>query len=142
MASPVRPLPDSHTAAAIVCYGLLGLFGLLEQRVRVRSWLNREGERRDAGSLVVIIVCLGVALARAFVTASDATGAAITVARWPVFGCGIALMAAGIVVRQWAVALLGSSFTIDVRVRAGQQVIDRGPTASCGTPPTPGCCSR
>jgi len=36
-------------------------------------------------------------------------------------------MVAGIVLRQWSVALLGKSFTVDVRVHEGQQVIDRGP---------------
>jgi protein-S-isoprenylcysteine O-methyltransferase Ste14 len=36
-------------------------------------------------------------------------------------------MAAGIVLRQWAVALLGRYFTTDVRVHPGQAVIDTGP---------------
>jgi protein-S-isoprenylcysteine O-methyltransferase Ste14 len=47
--------------------------------------------------------------------------------RWPLFAAGLALMLAGIVVRQWAVAMLGRSFTVVVRVREGQEVIDTGP---------------
>jgi protein-S-isoprenylcysteine O-methyltransferase Ste14 len=123
----VTPLPDSDTAAAIVFYGLVAVFVLLEQRVRLRSFLDRTGERRDSGSLQLVILCVVVGLVSAFALASHAQGAAITVVRWPLFICGVALMAAGIVVRQWSVALLGSSFTVDVRVHQGQQVIDHGP---------------
>jgi protein-S-isoprenylcysteine O-methyltransferase Ste14 len=123
----MRPLPDSDTAAAIVFYGLVAVFVLLEQRVRLRSFLDRTGERRDSGSLQLVILCVVVGLVGAFALAFHAQGAAITVARWPLFICGVALMAAGIVVRQWSVALLGSSFTVDVRVHEGQQVIDHGP---------------
>jgi protein-S-isoprenylcysteine O-methyltransferase Ste14 len=123
----VRPVPESHTVAAVVFYGLLALFVVLEQVIRLRSFLDRTGERRDSGSLQLVILCVAVGLVGAFALASEAQGAAITVARWPLFVCGVALMAAGIVVRQWSIALLGSSFTVDVRVREGQQVIDRGP---------------
>jgi protein-S-isoprenylcysteine O-methyltransferase Ste14 len=123
----VRPLADSHTGAAVVFYVLLGLFVLLEQRVRVRSILNRDGERRDAGSFFVVVAFIGVGVGGAFALGSDVTGAAIPVGRWPLFGCGLALMVAGIVLRQWSVALLGKSFTVDVRVQEGQQVIDHGP---------------
>jgi protein-S-isoprenylcysteine O-methyltransferase Ste14 len=100
---------------------------VLEQRIRLRSFLDRTGERRDRGSLQLVILCVAVGFIGAFLLASDAQGAAITVARWPLFGCGVALMAAGIVLRQWSIALLGSSFTVDVRVHEGQQVIDHGP---------------
>jgi len=123
----MRPLPNSHTAAAVAFYGLIGLFALLEQRIRVRSLLDRSGERRDAGSFYVILALLGGGLGGAFVLAADARGAAITVARWWWFGGGLALMLAGIVVRQWAVQMLGASFTVDVRVREDQRVIDSGP---------------
>ena len=123
----MTPLAGSHTGAAVVFYGLLAVFVILEQRIRLRSILNREGERRDAGSFYVIIVFIAVGVGGAFALGSDVTGAAITVARWPLFGCGLALMVAGIVLRQWSVALLGKSFTVDVRVHEGQQVIDRGP---------------
>ena len=40
---------------------------------------------------------------------------------------GVGLMAAGVVLRQWAVGLLGEDFTVDVRVHPGQRVIDTGP---------------
>jgi protein-S-isoprenylcysteine O-methyltransferase Ste14 len=54
-------------------------------------------------------------------------GAAIADGRWLFFVVGMVLMCVGIAVRQWAVALLGELFTIDVRVHPGQSVVDRGP---------------
>jgi protein-S-isoprenylcysteine O-methyltransferase Ste14 len=36
-------------------------------------------------------------------------------------------MAAGVVLRQWSVALLGRFFTTDVRLHEGQTVVDTGP---------------
>jgi protein-S-isoprenylcysteine O-methyltransferase Ste14 len=123
----VRPLYSSHTGVAIAFYALLGVFLLLEQRTRVRSLLNRSGARRDQGSLHLLIVCIGAGVAGAFVLAFDVGGASLGSARWPLLGCGLVLMAAGIVLRQWAIALLGRFFTVDVRVQEGQQVIDTGP---------------
>ena len=40
---------------------------------------------------------------------------------------GLVLMAAGLVVREWAILTLGRFFTVDVRVHAGQTVVERGP---------------
>jgi protein-S-isoprenylcysteine O-methyltransferase Ste14 len=62
-----------------------------------------------------------------FLAASKLESLAIRFARWPLFALGALLMAAGIAVRQWAIAVLGESFTVDVRVRPGQDVVDRGP---------------
>ena len=59
--------------------------------------------------------------------AGDLTAAAIRFWRWPVFVVGLVLMWSGIVVRQWAIALLGRFFTVDVRVQSGQTVVDGGP---------------
>jgi len=53
--------------------------------------------------------------------------AAIADGRWVLFVVGMVLMCAGIAIRQWAVALLGELFTIDVRVHPGQSVVERGP---------------
>jgi protein-S-isoprenylcysteine O-methyltransferase Ste14 len=55
------------------------------------------------------------------------SGGAIDAFRWPLFVVGLVLMAAGIVVRQWAIVTLGRFFTVDVRVHAGQRVVERGP---------------
>jgi protein-S-isoprenylcysteine O-methyltransferase Ste14 len=123
----VRPLPYSDTGARIAFYAILAIFLLLEQRTRVLSWTRRDGERRDRGTLVVVVVSIAVGLAGAGVVAGDVTSAELSGARWPLFAAGLAVMLAGIVLRQWSIAMLGRSFTVVVRVREGQQVIDTGP---------------
>jgi protein-S-isoprenylcysteine O-methyltransferase Ste14 len=123
----VRPLPFSATGPRIAFYAVLITWVLLEQRTRVHSWRHREGERRDGGSLLVIAATVGVGIVGAILVANRVTGAELSGARWPLFVAGLALMLAGIVLRQWAVAMLGDSFTVVVRVRQGQEVIDTGP---------------
>jgi protein-S-isoprenylcysteine O-methyltransferase Ste14 len=124
----MRPLVYSDTGAELAFYVVVGVFVVLEQATRVRSVLNRDGDRRDQGSFYVLVVFIGVGLAGAFVIASLAPGAAVTGTwRWVTFIAGMVLMVAGIVLRQWSVALLGRSFTVDVRVQAGQTVVDTGP---------------
>jgi protein-S-isoprenylcysteine O-methyltransferase Ste14 len=122
----VTPLADAGTSARVAFYGTLGIFVLLEQRTRFRSMRNRQGERSDRGSLFVVVACIGGAVAGAFAIASDAPGAAIGL-RAPVLVAGIALIWAGILLRQWSIVVLGRFFTIDVRVEHGQPVVDRGP---------------
>jgi protein-S-isoprenylcysteine O-methyltransferase Ste14 len=123
----VTPLPYTDTEARIAFSVTVGAFVLLEQRTRFRSLLNREGLRADRRSLVAVVVSVAVGVAGAFVLASDVSGAAIPVGRWPVFVLGLILMWAGIAVRQWAVTLLGRFFTVDVRIQTDQVVVDRGP---------------
>ena len=62
-----------------------------------------------------------------FLIATDVRSAAIDTPRWPLFVAGMAVMVAGIVIRQWSVAMLGGYFTTDVRVHPGQAVVDSGP---------------
>jgi len=106
---------------------VLGAFVVLEQRTRLRSWLNRRGARDDHGSLLVVIVSVLAGVLGGFALAGLVHGAAIPAARWPIFVVGVALMCAGIAIRQWAIALLGEFFTIDIRVHPDQIVVDRGP---------------
>jgi len=104
----------------------VGVWVLSEWGIRLRSHLHREGARRDHGSLLVVLVSIvggvvgALALARAF------HGAAIPEALW-LLVAGLVLMGAGIAFRQWAVAVLGRFFTVDVRVQPGQTVVERGP---------------
>ena len=93
----------------------------------MRSHLNRGGSRLDRRSRLVVIGCVYAGVAGAVLLARHADGAAIGGARWPLFVAGLLLMGAGIVVRQWSVALLGRYFTTDVRVHSGQTVVERGP---------------
>jgi protein-S-isoprenylcysteine O-methyltransferase Ste14 len=123
----VAPLPYTNSGAAVAFYVVLGMFGLLELRVRLRSLLNRQGSRSDRGSFALLYISITTAMAAAFVLAGSVHGAAIRFARWPFFVAGVVLMAAGIAFRQWAVAVLGRFFTTDVRVHRDQRVVETGP---------------
>ena len=123
----MQPLLYDHPGARIAFYVVLGAFVVLEQRIRLRSWREREGERADRGTFFVLVACIGAGVGGAFVLAGVVTGAAIAGARGPVFVAGVVVMAGGIVLRQWAVALLGRYFTVDVRVHAGQRIVEEGP---------------
>jgi protein-S-isoprenylcysteine O-methyltransferase Ste14 len=91
------------------------------------SLLNRAGDRLDRGSMLIVVASLGAGLAGGFVLARRLHASAITDARWPLFVAGLVLMILGLALRQWAVALLGPYFTVDVRVQPGQTVVERGP---------------
>jgi protein-S-isoprenylcysteine O-methyltransferase Ste14 len=79
--------------------------------------------RRDRGSTALIIltvwISLGIALAFGY-------GGVGRLPDW-VFYLGIFLMLLGIVVRQWAIAVLGRFFSLNVRVVDDHLVVDKGP---------------
>jgi protein-S-isoprenylcysteine O-methyltransferase Ste14 len=123
----MAPFPFSQTGARIALYVVLGTWVVSEWRVRLRSALNRRGTRLDQGSMLVVVAAVAGSVAGAFVLARNLHVAAIADWRWGFLVGGLALMCAGIALRQWAVVLLGQFFTVDVRVQPGQTVVDRGP---------------
>jgi protein-S-isoprenylcysteine O-methyltransferase Ste14 len=123
----MAPFPFSQTGARIALYVVLGTWVVSEWRVRLRSALNRRGTRLDQGSMLVVVATVAGSVAGAFVLARNLHVAAIADWRWGFLVGGLALMCAGIALRQWAVVLLGQFFTVDVRVQPGQTVVDRGP---------------
>lgn len=123
----MRPLPYTNTGAAVAFYTVLVIFVLCEWRISVKSGRNRFGARSDRGTLLLVVLTVYAGIAGGFAFAANAHSAAIGEARWPAFVLGVALMAAGVVLRQWSVALLGPFFTTDVRLHEGQTVIDTGP---------------
>ncbi|MDA0163052.1 isoprenylcysteine carboxylmethyltransferase family protein [Solirubrobacter ginsenosidimutans] len=123
----MAPLPYTDPGAKIAFFAVLGVFVVLEQRIRLKSRFNRHGTREDRGSLLVVVVAVAAGVAGGCVVAGAVPSAAIAVARWPIFVLGVLLMCAGIALRQWAVALLGEFFTVDIRVHPEQVVVERGP---------------
>src|SRR5205823_8572893 len=105
---------------------VFGTFVLLEWRIALQSRLSARGSDSDRGSVLVVWASVAGGLTGGFVLAANVQAAAIHTGRWPIFVVGIALMVIGVVVRQWAIAVLGRFFTIDVRVHAGQKVVDTG----------------
>lgn len=104
---------------------MLGIFALLELRIRVRSRLDRRGAHADRGNYGLVYIAIVAAIAGAFALVGWPAGA--IAARRPLFGIGMTLIVAGVALRQWSIALLGRFFTVDVRVHPGQTVVDRGP---------------
>jgi protein-S-isoprenylcysteine O-methyltransferase Ste14 len=123
----MRPLSYTDEGAKIAFYVVLGLFGASEWSIRIRSHLNRGGAPQDRGSFYLIIATAGLGIVGAFALAFSVTWAGITVAPWPVFVSGLALIVFGIAIRQWAVFVLGKFFTVQVRVQPDQRVVESGP---------------
>ena len=123
----MAPLPYSRPGAQIAFDAVLVVWVLLEWRIGLRSHFNRQGARADRRTLLVVLGCVYAGVGGAFALAGTVHPAAIVDGRWAFFVVGLALMILGIVVRQWAVAVLGGFFTIDVRVHPGQTVVARGP---------------
>lgn len=88
---------------------------------------ERGAVRRDRGSHRFLIAAITIGIAGAFVAATRAPWAAITIHRDTVFWVGIASMLAGVAFRWYAIRSLGRYFTRDVATRPGQQVIESGP---------------
>jgi protein-S-isoprenylcysteine O-methyltransferase Ste14 len=89
-------------------------------------YLRRQGskiERRDRGSRLLIVGCIFLSIAIAF------TFAASGIALLPGFlsYAGTTLMLAGIVLRQWSMAVLGRFFTLAIGIQKGQKVVNSGP---------------
>lgn len=88
--------------------------------------LRRRGSvvvKRDRGSAALIIVSVFVSLSVAFNFGRAGFG---PLPDW-VFYPGIFLMVLGVVVRQWAIAVLGRFFSLTVRVAEDHRVVDKGP---------------
>jgi protein-S-isoprenylcysteine O-methyltransferase Ste14 len=118
--------PYEQSGANMAFWTLFGLFAVGEYAMRFRSRFNRGGKRAERWSLLVVVAAVvggilgGLQLAHWH-------AASIGAARWPLFVVGLALMATGVLVRQWAIFVLGRFFTVDVRVHPNQTVVDRGP---------------
>ncbi len=77
----------------------------------------------DRSSRLLISLSMFLSLAIAFLFAASGIASLPSGA----FYLGIGLMIAGILLRQWAIAVLGRYFSRSVGVQEGQAVVDRGP---------------
>jgi protein-S-isoprenylcysteine O-methyltransferase Ste14 len=122
--------PYDQPGPNIAFWVLFGLFALGEYVMQARSLCNwmrkRSGTRVERWSLLVALAGVIGGLVGGVRLASWQPGR-ITVGVWPIFVVGLVLAAAGVLIRQWAIFVLGRFFTPDVRVQPGQTVIDRGP---------------
>jgi len=88
--------------------------------IRARGSIRK---KRDRGSSFVVRICITFSMVIAFYFAF--LGLAL-LPDWA-FYVGIVLIFSGIVVRQWAIAVLGRFFSLVVRVQRDQRVVDNGP---------------
>jgi len=85
---------------------------------------------RDRGTRRFLVLAWLAAVAIAVLTAAAGRGGrggpVAAIGGWAL-PTGLIVMWAGVVIRVWAVVVLGSAFRTTVEVDAGQQVVDRGP---------------
>jgi protein-S-isoprenylcysteine O-methyltransferase Ste14 len=99
-------------------------WAVLELGLRVHERLQgRGGAARDRATRALIAVTLGIAVAVAAVTA---TQAAPQIAG-PYRATGLIVMWLGLGIRVWAIATLGRAFRTTVEVDPGQAVVSSGP---------------
>src|SRR5712692_5130664 len=79
--------------------------------------------RRDRGSGALIFLSIFVSIAVAF---SFGYSGLAGLPDWT-FYLGIFLILLGVLVRQWAIAVLGRFFSLTVRIAEGHRVVDKGP---------------
>src|SRR5512133_55298 len=94
--------------------------------MRFRSRFNRGGQQGERWSLLIVVAAAAGGVLGGLQLAHW-HAASVGAARWPLFVVGLALMATGVLVRQWAIFVLGRFFTVYVRVHPNQTVVDRGP---------------
>jgi protein-S-isoprenylcysteine O-methyltransferase Ste14 len=97
------------------------LFGaVLIPRLRRRG-ATRVRRDRGSGALVIFTVFLSISIALAF-----GYGGIGMLPDW-VFYLGIFLMLLGVLVRQWAIAILGRFFSLTVQIAEDHKVVEKGP---------------
>ncbi len=121
------PLPFDVPAAKILFNVLVAVFAASEVAIRAFSLRNRDTRTRELTSLVVVASGFVVGIVGAVAVSVRVTSAAIPFGRTALFVVGCAAMIFGIAFRGWSVIVLGRYFTVDVRVREHQEVVDRGP---------------
>ena len=106
----MKPLPFTDLGADVAFYLVFVLFVAMELVVRLRSLVERGGLEEGRASFALLYLAVATGIVGPFVIAANLRGAAIAFARWPVFVLGVAVMAVGLVIRAWAIVLLGRFF--------------------------------
>jgi protein-S-isoprenylcysteine O-methyltransferase Ste14 len=92
-------------------------------------WLKRSGKAAadaDRGSLALIWVVISAAMAAAFILANAFRQFALEpAALWR--SAGLALFAAGILLRWYAIVTLGRFFTVNVAIASDHRIVEAGP---------------
>jgi protein-S-isoprenylcysteine O-methyltransferase Ste14 len=103
---------------AIVCILWVGS----ELAVMVLKHARGNASRRDRGSLRVLWAGISIAT----VAGSMVSGYRPTAIPYNTFWIGLGLIVLGVIIRATAIATLWRYFTVDVSIREGHQLVDRG----------------
>lgn len=103
----------------------------LEVGLRVRDRITRRGSTSRDGTtrrtiMLMIVPAILAATAVSYLVPAHSPLLLPGARPWPV-AAGLAIMWLGLVVRTWAIAVLGRSFRTTVEIDAGQPVVERGP---------------
>lgn len=85
------------------------------------------GESRDAGTLRLLHLAIGLGFVIGMALGLAGIGRWPAAAATPLHWLGLALMASGLALRWWAVHTLQRWFTVDVAIRADHRLVQHGP---------------
>lgn len=121
----MRPLFNTNPLAAVIYWGTLAAWFLIEAR---QSSRQRDGAtEQDSGSRSVIRVTMIVGILVAVNVARNVPGARIHASRLAVFVVSLAVIWSGMALRYWAFHTLGRYFTFTVMTSGDQEIVTRGP---------------
>lgn len=124
----VYPLMFTGDGAAVAGFWTVFTVWVLgELWFQWRRRLPENATGADRGSMQLLIASVWIAVPLGMGAAVVLSGAAIPVARQELFTAGLLLMALGLAVRWYAVAVLGAAFTVTVGTTPDQGLIDTGP---------------
>ncbi len=118
------PLP--YTWPIALCFWTAFVWTAAGELPIARRSRQQPVAKTDRGSRVLVEAMTVASAAGAFYAAAVYEFFAITFLRVPIYFCGVACLVAAGFLRRHCFAMLGDSFTFDVRVVPGQQVVERG----------------
>jgi len=87
------------------------------------SWKNSRTTAQDKGSYRVVIAAIWLSIFIVFILRSYGIGAFTGRVQY----IGMILLAAGVVLREWAIVVLGKHFTVRVQVNEDARLVTQGP---------------
>ena len=125
----MQPLIAQLSVPQVCFLATLLIWRVMEVRVDImtRKRLRAGAQRQDGGSLVVLYVLLIGGILFCTLLAFEVSATTIMSAPIVFFWLGIVLMNTGIVLRFYAIRVLGAFFTTTVAVAPNQRVIESGP---------------
>ncbi|MGH7641826.1 MAG: methyltransferase family protein [Candidatus Dormibacteria bacterium] len=120
-------LPHAGLVGLVVFWALFSVWLGGEAWLQVRRDLPAEAPSFDLGSKNLIGTSVWVAAGAGLAASFLLPGLALGSGEELFLGVGLGLMLAGLIVRWWAVAKLGSAFTVTVGIQESQELLASGP---------------